>query len=93
MSEVSTRVLIIIMDNPQTGELEVAGVQEPQEFNPKSPAHIVGKFIAENMQEIIAAAAMSARVNSPDVGQSIIGPDRERTIVASGNREILLGDN
>lgn len=75
------QVLIILMDNPSTGELEIGGIQRPLEFNPKSPAHVVGKFLAEHMQEIIAAAQSEAAVNKPDVGESIIGPDRERTIV------------
>ena len=75
------QVLIILMDNPSTGELEIGGIQRPLEFNPKSPAHVVGKFLAEHMQEIIAAAQSEASVNKPDVGESIIGPDRERTIV------------
>lgn len=75
------QVLIILMDNPSTGELEIGGIQRPLEFNPKSPAHVVGKFLAEHMQEIIAAAQSEAEINKPDVGESIIGPDRERTIV------------
>ena len=75
------QVLIILMDNPSTGELEIGGIQRPLEFNPKSPAHVVGKFLAEHMQEIIAAAQSEAAVNKPDVGESIIGPDRERPIV------------
>ena len=75
------QVLIILMDNPSTGELEIGGIQRPLEFNPKSPAHVVGKFLADHMQEIIAAAQSEAAVNKPDVGESIIGPDRERTIV------------
>lgn len=75
------QVLIILMDNPSTGELEIGGIQRPLEFNPKSPAHVVGKFLAEHMQEIIVAAQSEAAVNKPDVGESIIGPDRERTIV------------
>ena len=77
----SPQVLIILQDNPQTGELDVGGVQRPTEFNPKSPAHVVGKFIAENLNQIVMAAAHASRANAPDVGESIIGPDRERTIV------------
>lgn len=75
------QVLIILMDNPSTGELEIGGIQRPLEFNPQSPAHVVGKFLAEHMHEVIAAAQSVAAVNKPDVGESIIGPDRERTIV------------
>lgn len=78
------QVLIILQDNPATGELDVGGVQRPTEFNPESPAHVVGKFIAENLEQIISAARQSAQVNVPDVGESIIGPDRERTIILPG---------
>ena len=74
------QVLIILQDNPETGELDVGGVQRPLEFNPKSPAHVVGKWIAENLAEIVVAAS-NPQVNEPDTGPSIIGPDREHTIV------------
>lgn len=91
MSETNTQeikppqVVIILQDNLTTGELDVGGVQHPSEHNPKSPAHVVGKWIAENFEQIIAAAAASAAgVDRPDVGESIIGPDRERTIILPG---------
>lgn len=74
------QVLIILHDNPETGELEIGGVQRPVEFNPKSPAHVVGKWIADNLEQIVLAVSQP-RVNEPDVGPSIIGPDREHTIV------------
>lgn len=76
------QVLIILQDNLSTGELDVGGVQRPSEFNAKSPAHVVGKFIAENLDQIIIAAQHAAAgLDRPDVGESIIGPDRERTII------------
>lgn len=79
------QVLIILQDNPATGELDVGGVQRPSEHNPKSPAHIVGKWIAEHLEEIILAATQPATgIDEPDVGASIIGPDRERTIILPG---------
>jgi len=85
-------VVIVLQDNLRTGELEIGGVQKPIEFNPRSAAHVVGKFLAENMDQILAAAASQAAVNRPDAGESIIGPDRERTIVVeSGRRDLLAG--
>jgi hypothetical protein len=46
------------------------------------------------MDQILAAAASQAAVNRPDVGESIIGPDRERTIlVESGRRDLLAGSD
>lgn len=72
-------VMLILTDNLSTGELEVACFQRPSETKAGSPAHTVGKWLTENLQQIVSAAA-----NRPDVGQSIIGPDRERTIVVRG---------
>jgi len=83
----SPQVLIILQDNPETGDLDIGGVQRPSEHNPKSPAHIVGKWIAEHMDDIVRQAAAESRgqtINAPDVGESIIGPDRERTLLLPG---------
>lgn len=85
------RVVLIFQDNLVTGELDIGGVQAPQEFNPKSPAHVVGRFLAENMEQLILAAANQG-VSKPDVGESIIGPDRERTIITETGRRDLLAD-
>ena len=74
-------VLIVLQDNVATGEIEIGGMQRPLEFNPASAAHVIGKFIAEHIGEICAAAMQETKANSPDVGESVIGPDRERTLV------------
>ena len=50
------RFLLVLLDNPQTGEIEIAGIQEPEEFCPTSPAHIVGKWIGDNLESIIISA-------------------------------------
>lgn len=78
-------VMLILTDNLSTGELEVACFQRPSEHKPGSPAHTVGKWLNDNLSEIIETARASAAANRPDVGQSIIGPDRERTIVVPGD--------
>jgi len=79
---VRRRALIILEDNIDTGNLDVDGIVQPEQHDPKSPAHIVAKFIADNMDELVLAAATGGqRVTSPDVGEPIIGPDREHTIV------------
>lgn len=77
-------VMLILTDNLSTGELEVACFQRPSETKAGSPAHTVGKWLTENLQQIVSAAASSAAANRPDVGQSIIGPDRERTVIVRG---------
>jgi hypothetical protein len=74
------QVLVILQDNLATGELEIGGIQRPLEFNPNSPAHVVGKFLSENMEQICVAAVASQRPATPDV----IDGDRERTIVLPG---------
>lgn len=87
MSDEAPQVLIVLQDNLETGDLDIGGVQRPHEHNPNSPAHIVGKWIAEHMDDIVAQAALESRdrtINMPDVGESIIGPDRERTIILPG---------
>ena len=87
---VTPQVLIILQDNPATGELEIGGVQRPLEFNPKSPAHVVGQWISEHLDQICTvAAARLAGLDRPDVGESIIGPDRERTIILPQQGELF----
>lgn len=57
---VKNQFVLILQDNPETGELDIAGTQAPAQFVETSPAHIVGQFIAENLNDIVAAAAAEA---------------------------------
>lgn len=90
---VQGQVLIILNDNLDTGELEIGGIQRPLEYSDTSPAHRVGKFLADNMQQIVAAAAAGARIapdeDDEDDQPQIIGPDRERTIVVPDQRDLF----
>ena len=89
--------LLVLQDNLATGEVEVGGAQQPLEFDPRSPSHVIGLYIREHLQEIFLAAqteasqasrdevrARAAGLDQPDVGESILGPDRERTILIGG---------
>lgn len=54
--------VLILQDNPETGELDIAGVQKPEAFDDKSPAHIVGKFLADNIQSVIEVARSESAI-------------------------------
>jgi hypothetical protein len=86
--------VLILQDNGD--KIEMAGVQKPAEFDPNSAAHIVGRWLGENMALVIqmakgsfgAAASLqqeSARLEDGEgEAEDVIGPDRERTIVMPG---------
>ena len=48
--------MLILQDNTETGELDIAGTRAPEEFHPLSPAHIVGKYLQANINAILDAA-------------------------------------
>jgi hypothetical protein len=52
--------VLILQDNPETGELDIAGVQKPDQFDGKSPAHIVGQFLQNNIESVIEVARSEA---------------------------------
>lgn len=93
--EVKRQFILVLQDNPETGMLDVAGSQAPAEFDGVSPAHIVGKFIADNLDAIIAAAAndvarglgVAALAQAPEVARppekTIILPAQDSQAVAS----------
>lgn len=92
---VQGQVLIILNDNLDTGELEIGGIQRPLEYSDSSPAHRVGKFLADNMQQIVAAAAAGVQIapDEEDDQPRIITGERERTIVTETGRRDLLADD
>lgn len=71
---VKNQFVLILQDNPETGALDVAGTQAPAEFIETSPAHIVGRFIQENLEAIVAAAANEA---SKRLGVAALANDSE----------------
>jgi hypothetical protein len=73
----SPQFLLVLQDNPETGELDVAGAQRPQQHDDKSPAHIVGRWIHDNLAEIVEVARRSAA----PVDQKVITDERHRTII------------
>lgn len=54
--QVKYQFLLVLQDNLESGNLDIAGVQKPEEFKPNSPAHVVGRFIQNNLGLIINAA-------------------------------------
>lgn len=78
--------VLILQDNPDTNELEIAGVQKPEQFDEKSPAHIVGKFLADNMASVVevarAEAAMGKRLVSatPEAPVQLVLPLNQKAL-------------
>lgn len=77
-------VLILREGTDEEGKptLEAAGVSRPEEFIPNSPAHVVGRFIGQNMGLLASMAVRQAE--PPPETPAVIGPDRERTILLPG---------
>ena len=48
--------VLILQDNPETGELDIGGVQRPEAFDETSPSHVVGAFIRDNLELIVQQA-------------------------------------
>lgn len=71
----ANQFVLVVQDNPFTGELDVAGVQRPQAFDPKSPAHRVGKFIQDHLELIVRLAGMEATGEGPALLANTLGGD------------------
>jgi len=60
--------MLILQDNPN-GEVDIAGAQRPTVFNPDSPAHLIGKWIQDNLSNIAFEVSLQksreARLNAP----------------------------
>lgn len=77
--------MVILQDDPANpGHVNVGGTQTPPEFQPRSAAHVVGRFIQNNLSDIILAAQYDwlAKNRKPDA--QVITGDRERTILLPG---------
>ena len=93
-------VILILRDGEGGQTIEMAGVTRPEQFDPKSPAHVVGKFIAENVATLVILASQGSQLVQPDPVDEpaisglpeIIGPDRERTIIVPDDRQLRLFD-
>lgn len=76
----TNQFVLILQDNPETGELDIAGVQKPEQIDDTSPAHIVGQFLANNIAEVVEVArrehALAKRLASsaPEAGRKLVLP-------------------
>jgi hypothetical protein len=89
-------VILILRDGD--GTVEIAGVSRPEQFDKTSPAHLVGKFIGDNIHVLVGLAAKGDDLSEPDEEPAIsgvpeiIGPHRERTIIVPDDRQLRLFD-
>lgn len=88
--------MLVMCDNPATGELEVGGTQQPIEFNRNSPAHVVGRFIQNNLAQIIEVArqeaALSARLAAPAPVETrqLVTPASQSGLITGGSSVIQI---
>lgn len=92
--DIKNQFILVLQDNPETGMLDVAGAQKPEAFDATSGAHIVGKFIHDNLDAIVAAASadlarglgVAALAQAPEVARppekTIILPAQDSQAVA-----------
>jgi hypothetical protein len=45
-------MFLLVLQDKDNGEVDVAGTQRPREFLPDSPAHLIGKWIEDNLSNI-----------------------------------------
>lgn len=85
MSEPAQFVLVV-KDTADRVGVEVAGLSQPEEFDPASPSHILGKWIAANFDELAQRAALAhkraARVEAGETVPILIEP--EKTVIRGG---------
>ena len=77
--------VLIIQDSVNPGEVNLGGAQYPAEFDPKSPAHVIGRFFQQNMELLLEIARSQAAGPKPILNllapsQEVIG-EREKTII------------
>ena len=89
------KFMLILADSGMDSELQIAGSQHPFEMNEKSPAHLVGKWLRDHLEEIIfevrlaITKAKDAAAHDAQAKQIITG-DRERTIVGGQDPQLQL---
>ena len=68
------------VDDLATGQLLVEMRQLPTEFDKRSPAHVVARFIRDNWEQIVAVAAHEAQLSerlaasTPQEARSLVLP-------------------
>lgn len=84
--------VLIIEDSDTPGQLNMAGAQTPVEFDPKSPAHVIGRFFQENIELLCQIAQHQANeaTGQGKVLQLLAPPtevigEREKTILLPGS--------
>ena len=83
--KVDAQFVLIVQD--VGGNVEVAGVQEPEAFDGTRASHIFAKWIQAHIDECLRAALAEHKAEETDYklfsppDRSVIGPDRERTII------------
>ena len=93
---VQHQFLLVMMDNPATGEIEVGGTQQPIEFNRLSPSHVVGRFIQNNLEQIVAVAVQEAKMaerlgtNGQMENRSIVMPASQVGLISGGSSVIQI---
>lgn len=48
--------MLILKDGVEPNSVDIAGLQRPEEYNPQSPAHVIGAWLRENFEEVAARA-------------------------------------
>ena len=82
--------ILILQDNAETGELDIAGAQRPEAYDPNSPAHRVGKFIHDNLDQLVALAAGGAQAAAAAATNEAVIAEREKTILLPGNDSLAV---
>lgn len=76
MSELSQFVLVL---QDADGKIEIAGVQRPEQFDGSLISHVVGRWLADNINQVVRFAMEEHRRSSEE--PVVIDGDRERTIL------------
>lgn len=74
----STPQFVLVLRDNAEGGIEAAGLTEPEQFVGTSPAHIIGRWLSENLDEITQRAALDhKRKQAPAI---LVEP--EKTIIS-----------
>ena len=93
---VQHQFLLVMIYNPATGEIEVGGTQAPIEFNRNSPSHVVGAFIRDNLEQIIAVARQEALMSerlaapAPIESRQLVLPASQVGLISGGSSVIQI---
>ena len=88
------RMVILFEDNLATGEIEVEAHLHPPEVNLNSPAHVVGMYLRDNIEQIVLAAqhewARKRRLNSTHLQLDLFKPNSQLDLAAPPARVITV---